>query len=266
VDNTNTEVRITYIGHATLLLDFGHTRILTDPNFDDKLGFFLPRVTPPGMKMTELPHIDAILLTHAHADHLSFSSLHALPSTIPVYAPPTIAGWLKRDGITSARSIEPGSAFPIEKVAVSTVRARHIGARSGVDRWRGEAHMYLIDDGKVSVLFTGDTALSPDAVTLVKTIWPRRVDVALLPIGYAPLWKEFLFRRGHLTAADALALFEQLNARIFIPFHWGTFRHITSGPHDAIRVLRSLLENHAKRAEVKILLPGESVTVSEWLS
>ena len=122
--------------------------------------------------------------------------------------------------------------------------------------------MYLIDDGGVSVLFTGDTALTPDAITLAGTILPRRVDVALLPIGFAPRWKEFMFRRGHLTAGDALTLFEQLNARMLIPFHWGTFRHVTSGAHDAIRILRALLENYARKAEVKIIPPGDSIIVN----
>ena len=209
MDNTDTKlrkqpssnsVRITYIGHATLLLDFGQTCVLTDPNFDNKLGFFLPRVTPPGMRISELPHIDAILLTHAHADHLSFSSLRALPATIPIYAPPVVSQWLKRAGIASAHAVEPGQTILIGEVVVTIVAARHVGARYGLDRWRGAAHMYLIDDGGVSVLFTGDTALTPDAITLAGTILPRRVDVALLPIGFAPRWKEFMFRRGHLDS------------------------------------------------------------------
>jgi L-ascorbate metabolism protein UlaG (beta-lactamase superfamily) len=257
----NTTVRITYIGHATLLLSFGNVSVLTDPNFDDKLGFFLPRVSAPGMKMSELPHIDAILLTHAHADHLSFASLRALPAGIPIYAPPVIARWLVRDGFTSARPIQSGEVLQVGHVVITTATARHVGARYGVDRWRGAAQMYLIDDGSVSVLFTGDTALTPDALELARTIRPRRLDVALLPIGFAPRWKEQLFRRGHLTADDALTLFEQLDARVFIPFHWGTFRHVTSGAYDAIRVLQSLLEDHARAAEVKILPPGETLIV-----
>jgi L-ascorbate metabolism protein UlaG (beta-lactamase superfamily) len=256
-------VRITYIGHATLLLDFGSVRILTDPNFDDTLGFFLPRVTPPGIKMTELPQIDAILLTHAHADHLSFASLHALPAGLPVFAPPAVARWLERDGIDAARQVQPGQRVRVGHVDVTVAAARHVGARYGIDRWRGAAHMYLLDDGCISVLFTGDTAITPDAVTLAETILPRRVDVALLPIGFAPRWKEFLFRRGHLTAGDTLSLFEQLNARILIPFHWGTFRHVTSGAYDAIRVLRRLLESHAKVEAVKILSPGESLVIDK---
>jgi len=260
VDN-NTTVRITYIGHATLLLDFGDVRVLTDPNFDDKLGFFLPRVSAPGIKMSELPHIDAILLTHAHADHLSFASLHALPGGIPIYAPSIVARWLEREGLASARPIESGQTLRVGKVAITAATARHTGARYGIDRWRGAAYMYLIDDGNVSVLFAGDTAITPDALALTRTIFPRQLDVALLPIGFAPRWKEQMFRRGHLTASDALLLFEELNARIFVPFHWGTFRHVTSGAHDAIRVLRSLLESHERAAEVKILPPGETLVI-----
>jgi L-ascorbate metabolism protein UlaG (beta-lactamase superfamily) len=263
-DSSSNPVRITYVGHATLLLDFGRVRILTDPNFDDKLGLFLPRVTPPGVKMTELPRIDAILLTHAHADHLSFASLHALPPGIPIFAPPAVAQWLKRDGINSAHRVEPGQPVRVGNVEITTGAARHVGARYGVDRWRGAAHMYLLDDGDVSVLFTGDTAITPDAIALAETILPRRVDVALLPIGFAPRWKEFLFRRGHLTAGDALSLFEQLNAHILVPVHWGTFRHVTSGPYDAINVLRTLLTEYPKASAVKILPPGESLIVNRW--
>jgi L-ascorbate metabolism protein UlaG (beta-lactamase superfamily) len=121
------------------------------------------------------------------------------------------------------------------------------------------AHMYLLDDGSSSVLFTGDTALTPAARILARRILPRRVDVALLPIGYAQWWKRYLFRRGHLTAADALSLFEQIDARLLIPFHWGTFRHVTSGAYDAIRILRALLTGYGRGSDVRILAPGESL-------
>lgn len=256
-----TQLEITYIGHATLLLRFGEYRFLTDPNFDSKLGAFLPRASAPGLKIAELPHIDAILLTHAHADHLSFRSLRALQETIPVYAPTAVAQWLRRSGISAARPVAPGSSIRVGSVTISVGRARHMGARYVVDRWRGEAITYLLDDGSTSALFTGDTALSSAVGTIGDQLAPRRLDVALLPIGHAPKWKEYFFRRGHLTPADALSLFGQLNARVLIPFHWGTFQHITSGPHDAIRVFRSLLHTHHRASDVRILEPGESLTI-----
>ena len=89
---------VTYIGHATLLITIGGKRLLTDPNFDDALGKLLPRVSPPGIAIEELPRLDAILLTHAHADHLSFDSLDRLPRDIPLYAPPAVARWLAQQG------------------------------------------------------------------------------------------------------------------------------------------------------------------------
>ena len=91
-------MRVTYIGHATLLLELGGARFLTDPNFDSKLGRILPRVSAPGIALDELPALDAILLTHAHADHLSFDSIERLPRTIPLFAPPVVAKWLRRLG------------------------------------------------------------------------------------------------------------------------------------------------------------------------
>src|SRR4051812_9615202 len=98
-------MRVTYIGHATLLVEIGKRRLLTDPNFDDTLGRFLPRVSQPGIALGNLPKLDAILLTHAHADHLSFPSLSQLPRDIPLFAPPAVAAWLIRLGFSHARPL-----------------------------------------------------------------------------------------------------------------------------------------------------------------
>ena len=257
-------MKITYIGHATLLLEIGRTRILTDPNFDARLGKFLPRVSPPGIALGALPTLDALLLTHAHADHLSFKSLDALPRDIPLFAPPVVARWLRGRGYAHATDLAPDEETRIGDVTIHAALATHRGNRYGVDRWRSAANMYLLDTGTESCFFAGDTALVPDTHHLVHSRLVsngRALDVALLPIGYAPWWK-LGFRRGHLTHDDALELFERLGGRVFVPYHWGTFHHVTSRAHDAIERLTERLAEHHLRAAVRILEPGETLELS----
>lgn len=253
-------MRITYIGHATLLIEIGGKTFLTDPNFDPTLGKLLPRISAPGILLQDLPPIDAVFVTHAHADHLSFNSLDGLPDGVPVFAPPVIARWLSRRGYRDVVGIGPGETINTGDVGVSAASATHKGYRYGIDRWRGAANMYLFDTKTVSCFFAGDTALMPDSTKMIdEHLVPhgRKLDMALLPIGYAPWWKPG-FRKGHLTSGDALTLFDRLEARYLIPYHWGTFDHVTSKAHDAIERLREQLPGHARQADVRILEPGMS--------
>jgi L-ascorbate metabolism protein UlaG (beta-lactamase superfamily) len=258
-------MKITYIGHATLLLEIEGARILTDPNFENSLGRFLPRVSAPGIALEALPKLDALLLTHAHADHLSFTSLDRLPRDIPLFAPTTIARWLARKGYKHAEPVNPGMTVTLAggELRVHAEKATHLGNRYGFDRWRSDANMYLLESARESVFFAGDTALTESTHHLVERhLWAahRALDVALLPIGYAPPWKRG-FRRGHLTGDDALALFEILKARAMLPYHWGTFRHVTATAFDAIDRLRKRLEEYAGREHVHITEPGETLVV-----
>ena len=257
-------MQITYIGHATLLLELSGVRILTDPNFEPSLGRLLARVTPPGLAIDALPALDALLLTHAHADHLSFTSLNDLPRDIPLYAPPAVARWLVGKGYRHATPIDDGQSATIgETLRLHTSRATHKGNRYGFDRWRSATNMYLLESDDESAFFAGDTALTASTHHLVeRVLWAqqRQLDIALLPIGYAPAWKPG-FRRGHLTGDDALALFKTLRARAMLPYHWGTFRHVTAGAHDAIDRLRASLATHDTREQVHVIEPGESLTL-----
>jgi L-ascorbate metabolism protein UlaG (beta-lactamase superfamily) len=253
-------LRVTYIGHATLLINIGGRTFLTDPNFDDALGKFLPRVSAPGIALHDLPKLDAILLTHAHADHLSFQTLGALPKDVPVYTPPAIAKWLIRQGYDQAIGVAPGGTVDLDGVTICAAAATHKGNRYGIDRWRSATNMYLLATNKTSCFFAGDTALTADSTELVEehlSAHGRSLDLALLPIGHAPWWKPG-FRKGHLTGADALTLFERLRAKYFIPYHWGTFNHVTSTAFDAIDRLRATLQNHPLHPAVKILEPGNT--------
>jgi len=251
-------IRVTYIGHATLLLEIGGKRVLTDPNFDPALARVLRRVAPPGVAIDKLPVLDAVLVTHAHADHLSFTSLATLPQTVPVFAPGPVRQWLRAAGYKQAQAINPGDALKLGNLTIHATAAEHRGNRYGFDQWRSAANMYLLKAPDMACFFAGDTGLTETTHRMVETILhpaDRRLDLALLPIGHAPWWKP-RFRRGHLSSDDALTLFERLGARYLIPYHWGTFHHFSAGPFDAIDCLRSSLEQHPRREDVKVLEPG----------
>ncbi|MEO7714295.1 MAG: MBL fold metallo-hydrolase [Gemmatimonadaceae bacterium] len=257
-------MQITYIGHATLLLEMAGVRVLTDPNFEPKLGRLLARVSAPGLAIDALPTLDALLLTHAHADHLSFSSLDRLPRDIPLYAPRAVAQWLVRKGYRHAVPLESGACVSVgHRLRVHAGLAAHKGNRYGFDRWRSATNMYLLESDDESAFFAGDTALTESTHHLVeRVLWKnqRELDLALLPIGYAPAWKPG-FRRGHLTSDDALVLLQTLRARAMVPYHWGTFHHVTSTAHDAVDRLRASLVQHDARERVHVIEPGAALTL-----
>jgi len=223
---------MTWIGHATALLQIDGINILTDPMFSQRASPFTflgpKRKVPPGLALDQLPHIDAVLISHSHYDHLDAPSVTALnrqPGGPPRFLVPLgVKQWLADQGIDNAQEFDWGDHTQLGGLDFWFVPAQHWSARTLTDRnetlwggWvvktpAGAAH-------PLSVYFAGDTGYSSDF---------RRIgaafgcfDLALIPIGaYAPRW----FMKGqHVDPQQAVQIFEDVHAKRAIGIHWGTF-------------------------------------------
>lgn len=242
---------ITWLGHATVVLDIDGTRLLTDPVLGDRIGP-LVRVAP-SVRLGPSDALDGVLLSHLHADHADVNSLRRVARALPVLAPRGAGRWLTSLGLREVHELSPG-----DEVRVGSVTTRATPAEHGRSRrpWGPKAnpigHVVL---GSRRVYFAGDTDLFPAMVEL-----KGLVDVALLPIWG---WGRSL-GPGHLDptrAAEAAALIAPTSV---VPIHWGTFA--LSKPlrpaNDVWRPARqfaALARQRAPGVEVRVLAPMETM-------
>lgn len=241
----------TFVGHATVMLTTAETRVLIDPC----LGNFLW-----GLRRAEAACLDArdagatnlVLISHAHADHLHLPSLRRLPRSATLVVPPGCGELVERLGFSQAVVLEPGGEFRFRDLVITAVAARHGGRRSLTDfRWRG-ACGYVVRGQGVTVYFAGDTGYFSGFRDLGRRMKP---DLALLPIsGYEPL----ALRETHMSPLDAVAAFEDLEARIFIPIAHGAFPLGYEALEAPLAWLRQLCDERGYSGRLAVLAPGET--------
>jgi L-ascorbate metabolism protein UlaG (beta-lactamase superfamily) len=239
---------LTYIGHATLLVELGSVRVLTDPVLRRRILHIRRRVPIPENR--DLGSLDAILISHPHADHLDPSSLRALDAACPVVAPRGCARILRRAGVREAIEVEPGDRVEVGGAFVEAVEARHDGRRYPFGR-RRPALGYLIE-GPPSLFFAGDTDLFPEMAAL-----SGRVEVAALPVsGWGPD-----LPAGHLDPERAARAVALIQPRVAIPIHWGTMVALGAqrgaDPLAPAREFARAVERFAPQVDVRVLAPGE---------
>jgi N-acyl-phosphatidylethanolamine-hydrolysing phospholipase D len=250
---------VTWIGHATAMVQLGGLTVLTDPMFSARASP-LPLVGPrrhaaPGLALAELPQVDLVLVSHNHYDHLDAASVVTLnrqPGGPPLFVVPLgLKDWLAARGIT--RSIEldwwdrqrlEGPQGPVE---VALVPAQHWSSRSPRDAmatlWGGFA--VLAPD--CHLLFTGDTGYSRDFGDIRQHFSDRQTvaqgggfDLALIPIGaYAPRW---FMRDQHVDVGEALRIHADLGAKRSLGIHWGVFQLTDEALDEPPRKLAALRE------------------------
>lgn len=231
---------LTWIGHASTLLQLNGLNILIDPVFSERaspLRWLGPkRRVQAGLALSELPHIDVVLISHSHYDHLDTASVVALnqqPGGAPRFLVPLgIKTWMSSKGIVNAEEFDWGQRTRVIGLDFWFVPATHWSARGVTDRNRSLWGGWVIKtipqaERPYSVYFAGDSGYSKDFQRIGDAF--GGFDLALLPIGaYAPRW----FMQGeHMDPADAVKAFQDVRASKAIGVHWGTFE-LTDEPLD----------------------------------
>ena len=213
----------TWLGHSTVLLKVDGTTILTDPVFSDRIGLNfgpvtlgLKRLVAAAAPLARLPHIDLILLSHAHMDHFDLPTLRWLenPRTTVVTAART-SDLLRPRLYREVRELRWGERARVGAVDIRALEVKHWGARMRTDTYRGY-NGYLLDVGRYRILFGGDTAITP-AFRAVRAVRP--VDLAIMPIGAYNPWIH-----AHCTPEQAWQMGNDAGAERFIPVHHQTFQ------------------------------------------
>ncbi len=213
--------RITWIGHATFLIQIGSVNILTDPIFGNA-SFLYPRITPPGIAFEGLPPIDIVLISHSHYDHMESASIKALARNKETcfVVPRGNIPWFTKRGISNVIEHTWWESTTINKLTYMFLPAVHWTQRTPFDRNRSLWGSWMISYQDTHIYFAGDTALGKH-FEHIANLFPV-IDTAILPIG--PCEPRAMMCHAHMDAADAGEAFRKLNARNLVPMHWGTFR------------------------------------------
>jgi N-acyl-phosphatidylethanolamine-hydrolysing phospholipase D len=266
---------VTWIGHATALVQASGFNVLVDPIFSERASpvqlFGPKRAQPPGVAMADLPDIDVVLISHNHYDHLDRNSVaqlnekaQAAGKTTLFLVPLGLKAWFKGIGIDSVVELDWWQHHSMNGVEFHLTPVQHWSARSVNDRsvtlWGGWAvlgtdfHWY----------YAGDTGYSRDFADTAKMFAPRQTealgggfDLALVPIGaYEPRW---FMSQQHVNPMESVRIHQDVGAKRSIGVHWGTFA-LTDEPLDQpprdLAVARQALG--VKEADFGLLAIGES--------
>jgi L-ascorbate metabolism protein UlaG (beta-lactamase superfamily) len=242
--------RVTYIGHATVLVELDGVRLLTDPVLRRRVLHLRRRGAVP---MDALRELDAILVSHAHWDHLDVPSLTRLGRGVRIVLPRGAGRLVRRRFLRNVVEVDVGEAIELGGVSVTATAAEHNAGRGPLGV-RAPALGYVLE-GEKRVYFAGDT----DLFTGMEELAP--LDLALLPVaGWGPRLPP-----GHLDPRRAAEALRLLRPRTAVPIHWGTYSLITKR-RTAPGVERAPAEQFARFAaelapavDVRILDLGESL-------
>src|SRR5262245_52150452 len=242
---------VLYVGHSTVLIELDGIRLLTDPLLRRRV-FHLHRRSP--IDLEPLRNVDAVLVSHAHRDHLDLPSLRKIDRKATAVVPRGLAPPVERLGFARVVEVDEGESVELGSVGVRATHAEH-DERRRIGRLRGASLGYAIA-GTQRIYFAGDTSLFPAMEGLVPDL-----DLALIPIwGWGPT----LGSGEHLDPASAAEAIRRLRPRVAVPIHWGTYRPLHHGVRREPGFLTEPATDFAREmakvapeVEARVLKPGE---------
>lgn len=259
-------LRVTWLGHSTLLIEIDGHRALLDPVFGPRVSP-VPWVGPkrfhaPPLPLAELPPLDVVAISHDHYDHLDYPSiLHLAALDVPFVVPLGVGAHLELWGVPPERITELDwwESHRVKGLELTAVPSRHFSGRALTmnDRdhtlWAG----WALRGADHRVYFSGDTAMFPGFADIGERLGP--FDLAMIEAGaYNPLWRDV-----HIGPEQAIVAAQMVRAERLLPVHWGTFDLSLHGWTEPIERITEA----AKRASIPVTTPrpGESVDLGRTL-
>ncbi|MFO0547505.1 MAG: MBL fold metallo-hydrolase [Polyangiaceae bacterium] len=221
-------LRVTWLGHSTLLIEIDGVRLLTDPVWGGRIGPLAlgpKRFHQPPLALSELPEIDAVVLSHDHYDHLDAWTIRALAKGAAmgfsgrVITMLGVGAHLERLGIAPENIVELdwGEGTRVGNVDVVAAPAQHFSGRGALDRNRTLWGAFCLLGPRHRIFFSGDTGPTAEHADIGSSFGP--FDIAMFEIGaFHPAWGTI-----HLGPDGACEAFSRIRARALLPIHWSTF-------------------------------------------
>jgi len=257
IESYSHKLKVTWIGQATFLIQIAGLNILTDPTFFSP-SMLVNRITPPGIELEKLPKIDFVLISHDHRDHLDKKSLLAIKSHNPkILAPKGACTKFFQKNFKNFCEHNYNEFTEIEKIKFTFLDAKHWTGRNIIfdlnhslcGSWMIECKNQDNEDSK-AIYFAGDTSYSKHFSEISKIF--KNIDVALMPIG--PIEPRHIIKNSHIYGEQAIQSFLDLNAKQFIPMHWGTFEIGTEDFEEPINELKKHWNLNQEKLQNKKLL------------
>lgn len=213
------DTALSWVGHATYVLRMGGVTVLTDPVWSSRIPGVPRRLTPPGVAFSELPPVDAVVISHNHYDHLDAPTIQRLPRSTPVLVPAGLGRWFRRRGFTEVVELDWWQSAEVAGLTFDFAPAQHWSRRGPRDTCRSLWGSWVITGPDHRVYHAGDTGYGPHFAEIAQR-YPG-IDVAMVPIGaYDPRW---FMKPVHMDPEEAVQAVTDLGATYAATMHWGTF-------------------------------------------